>query len=41
MAYVDTLLEYYLHIDPRKLTDEEWAWKFNALAEIRKKEAGG
>lgn len=37
---MDTMLEYYLHIDPSKLTDEEWAFKINALADIRKREAG-
>lgn len=29
---------YYLHIDPNKLTDEEWAEKFKQLADIRKRE---
>lgn len=32
------MLEYYLHIDPSKLSDEEWALKFAQLADIRKKE---
>ena len=35
---VDTMLEYYLHIDPSELTDEEWAEKFKQLADIRKRE---
>jgi hypothetical protein len=34
------LLEYYLHIDPTRLTDEQWAIKIKQLADIRKKEAG-
>lgn len=37
----DTMLEYYLHIDPTTLTDEEWAEKLAQLADIRKKENGG
>lgn len=32
------MLEYYLHIDPNKLTDEEWAEKFAQVADIRKRE---
>jgi hypothetical protein len=27
-----------MHIDPSKLTDEEWAEKFKQLADIRKRE---
>jgi hypothetical protein len=27
-----------MHIDPSKLTDEEWADKFKQLADIRKRE---
>ena len=38
VGYVDTMLEYYLHIDPSKLTDEEWAEKFAQVADIRKRE---
>ena len=38
VGYVDTMLEYYLHVDPSKLTDEEWAEKFKQLADIRKRE---
>ncbi|MBO7287357.1 MAG: hypothetical protein J6U85_03915 [Bacteroidales bacterium] len=38
LSYVDTMLEYYLHIDPSELTDEEWAEKFKQLADIRKRE---
>jgi hypothetical protein len=36
---MDTLLSYYLHIDPSTLTDEEWAIKIKALEYIRKQEA--
>lgn len=32
------MLEYYLHIDPNKLSDEEWAEKIAQLADIRKRE---
>lgn len=31
------MLEYYLHIDPNKLSDEEWAEKIAQLADIRKR----
>lgn len=41
MGYIDTMLEYYLHIDPSTLTDEEWAEKLAQLADIRKKENSG
>ena len=37
---MNTMLEYYLHIDPAKLTDEMWAEKFAQLTEIRKMELG-
>ncbi len=40
VGYIDTMLEYYLHIDPERLTDEEWAAKFARLVDIRKKEGG-
>ncbi|MBB4117863.1 hypothetical protein GGR32_000135 [Mesonia hippocampi] len=32
------MLEYYLHIDPSKLNDEQWGEKFAQLQDIRKKE---
>ncbi|WP_262601914.1 hypothetical protein [Kaistella daneshvariae] len=35
---MDTMLEYYLGIDPEKLTDEEWAEKIAQLDDIRQKE---
>ncbi len=41
IGYVNTMLQYYLHIaDPDSLSDELWAEKFAQLADIRKKEAG-
>jgi hypothetical protein len=40
IAYIDTVLRYYLHIDPRPLTDEEWAQAYAQLIDIRNKEAG-
>lgn len=36
---MDTMMEYYLHIDPRTLSDEEWAEKFAQLKDIREQEA--
>ena len=39
IGYVDTMLQYYLHIsDPGGLSDEEWAVKFKQLEDIRKRE---
>ena len=38
---MNTMLEYYLHINPGALNDEEWAEKINQLADIRKRENGG
>jgi hypothetical protein len=40
VGFINTLLEYYLHLDPAKLTDEEWAEKFAQLKQIRKLESG-
>jgi len=34
------MIQYYLHINPNELTDEEWAEKYAQLMEIRKKESG-
>ena len=36
---IDTMLEYYLHIDPSTLSDDEWAEKFKQLGDIRRREA--
>lgn len=38
---ITELLQYYLHIDPRQLTDEEWAQKYAQLSDIRRREADG
>ena len=32
-------MEYYLNIDPKTLSDAEWAAKFEILCDIRKKES--
>ena len=32
------MLEYYLHIDPSSLSDQQWAEKLKQLADIRQKE---
>lgn len=34
----DTLLRYHLHMDPRDLSDEEWAYTLKLLYEIKKAE---
>lgn len=39
IAYQDTLLEYYLGIDPEELSDHEWAEKIAMLEDIRKEES--
>lgn len=41
ISYIDTMLEYYLHIDPSTLTDEQWAEKFYQFCDIRRREAEG
>lgn len=41
IGYVDTMLQYYLHIDPNTLTDEQWAEKFAQLKDIRQREKNG
>ena len=38
VAYIDTMLQYYLGIDPDTLDDHQWAEKFMQLADIRKRE---
>lgn len=37
---MDTLLRYYLHLEPSTLSDEEWAMTIVYLTEIRKLENG-
>ena len=39
IGYVNTMLEYYLGINPQTLTDDEWAEKFAQLQNIREQEA--
>ena len=39
IGYIDTMLEYYLHIDPSTLSDAQWAEKFMQIADIRKRES--
>ncbi len=39
VGYIDPMPEYYLHIDPSKLSDDEWAEKFKQLDDIRCREA--
>lgn len=39
IGYMDTVMQYYLCIDPTQLSDEEWAEKYEQLKEIREKEA--
>jgi len=36
---MDTMLEYYLGINPHTLSDEQWAEKFAQLKDIREREA--
>lgn len=35
------MLEYYLHIDPSKLNDRQWAEKLKQLGDIRQRELKG
>lgn len=35
---MNTMLQYYLHIDPGTLTDEEFVEKIAQLADIRQRE---
>lgn len=39
VLFLNTLLRYYMHIDPDILSDEEWAWTIRYLIDIRKEEA--
>lgn len=41
IGYVNTMLEYYLHVRPEELSDEEWAEKFKQLGDIREREVKG
>lgn len=33
------MMRYYLHCDPDRMSDEEWAQTFVQLADIRKRES--
>lgn len=35
VLYMNTLLRYYMHLDPDTLSDEEWAWTIRYLIDIR------
>jgi len=37
---MDTMLRYYLHIDPDTLTDQQWAETIKQLQHIRQAESG-
>lgn len=39
ILYLDTLLRYYLHVNPDTMEDERWAHTLKYLLEIRKLEA--
>ena len=39
ISYMNTLMRYYLHIDPDSMSDEEWALTFAQLCDIRRREA--
>ena len=39
IGYHNTLLRYYLHLDPDTLSDEQWAETIAQLVDIRKQEA--
>jgi len=38
VLFFNTVMRYYLHLDPDTLSDEEWAHTYKYLAEIRKAE---
>ena len=40
IGYVNTMLRYYLHCDPARMTDQEWAIALAQLTDIRKRESG-
>lgn len=39
ISYIDSMLQYYMHVDPSTLTDEQWAEKFAQLTDIRERES--
>lgn len=38
VLFFNTVMRYYLHLDPDTLSDEEWAHTYRYLCEIRKME---
>lgn len=39
VLFFNTVMRYYLHLDPDSLSDEEWAHTYRYLREIREMEA--
>ncbi len=39
VLFLNTMLRYYMHLDPDTLSDAEWAWTIRYLIDIRKAEA--
>lgn len=39
-GYFDTMLRYYLHVDPDTLSDQQWVTMIAQLKHIRESEAG-
>jgi hypothetical protein len=39
IGYINTEMQYYLHINTDDLTDEEWGEKYAQLNDIRKRES--
>lgn len=39
VQYYDTLLRYYLNLNPDSLSDQEWALTIRQLEDIRKQES--
>jgi hypothetical protein len=39
LLYMDTMMRYFLHVNPDELSDEEWLITYNQLSDIREKEA--
>jgi len=40
IGYYNTMIRYYLHMDPDNLSDQQWATTIAQLADIRKRESG-
>lgn len=38
VLFLNTMLRYYMHLDPDTLSDGEWAWTIRYLIDIRKAE---